>query len=1227
MISEKERKSRAMALARHRLLSCEGFFVSLFLCSLLFSASHGADGGDGIEISGAGASFPDTLYQEAAFLYSPQAQATFDCLYRNVAACDPEGHVAAATVKYTSTGSGRGKCRIKGYHENCIPDDYGAKEVDFACSESMFEQVEYEMYPDLQMFPLLAGGVVPIYNIKGIVGVPGKPRLKLRKKVLSQIFRGNITMWDDERILATNSELASDLTSLADKTINVVVRNDPSGTTEAWKTALSHFDPDFDAQIGANGSPVWNGVKTHARERNRGVSGAVISMEQSIGYVVLKDVVLFNLTSALLINNEITMSAVEATKETVKMALTEKFLGAHSSSSLPKSLSTNQQPTRVEYPYTPVAGNISWPITGYSFLLMRSNKLTNRLRANATCRHVEETIKFWTWFLRSTAVTRRTDELGYGRLPETLRERVLQSLHQNIYCDGRLAYEEQLAVEHLEVVTQTSIMEDLHKGYQAVFENNFDSFHGLGRTRFPVKTTIDEACSFNKTMIGSGDLYWGMSEVDGKKLSILPFRGRSESNYYDEEAMDEFLSVPIGTVNYGIEYNVPGVEGPLYLTKEMPSGILLTQIKYWNDPVLVMLNPVLENVTERITIFLPSTFLSCFVDQSDPEDYNDRHMFATAVRMGLFPQTEEVEENWERLKIIETNYSIGITFVPNKIDVMYGERTFFQMVDSHTSERNFSEGDAPCYFHDSPVISYGGRACFHFVILQLNAYIRKKFDVIDGVAINDNLICTKAVDAVSHMLTVFTPQAQMLFEEANLGFVPFSDQIIHDNYMNLNSVTCQNASILCDTDLAQERKCLTDLEENCYPVFEKRRCNNVFQPKMKVFFSWNKTVSAGSPPSNITSISVASSTKSVAELEVDCDYIPYLSDVGQMFCILTGIFGCFQLVLLAWVCSLRRNLFMIAGQPLFYVLMMVGNFIALLFIPLSIGEWKSTGGNVVFCDLRWAFLCVGMTMSYTAIICKAYRIYAIFNNLVPVKVVGKDLLPVWALVVLYDVVGFVCKYLTCESEFEVVEATYAEGTYTSQRCAKHSDVFFVIILMHKVVIMVYGTYLCFNTKKVTGIFSEARSSAILIYNGIMISVTTTIILEFGQLTESERMMVLACSILFCSTGNTIVLVLPRLLKASGIWASDDLKKNADFFVQTWSSGAFCTNDGPPSSVSSGPAEPVSESRPGTSSLPGTSNLPGTSSLPGPDDEHAGLDGVEIDVFKVIGKSPQKCNTA
>ena len=130
-------------------------------------------------------------------------------------------------------------------------------------------------------------------------------------------------------------------------------------------------------------------------------------------------------------------------------------------------------------------------------------------------------------------------------------------------------------------------------------------------------------------MIGSGDLYWGMTEVESKKLLSLPFEGTTESNYYDQNEMEEFLSVR-GLLVLGLSTTCLRFSHWVSCWRRSSIGRLL-----------VTMNPVLENVTEQISIFLPTSFLNCFVSQS-PSDYNDRYLFASAVRMGLFPLTEEV---------------------------------------------------------------------------------------------------------------------------------------------------------------------------------------------------------------------------------------------------------------------------------------------------------------------------------------------------------------------------------------------------------------------------------------------------------------------------------------------------------------------------------------------------------------------------------------------------------
>ena len=90
--------------------------------------------------------------------------------------------------------------------EHCKATDYKAPPiVDFAGSDSLLKDAEYDAYPDLQMYPTVAGAVVPIYNLP--TRDAGDPALVLRPATVSRIFRGNITFWDDPEILELNPEL------------------------------------------------------------------------------------------------------------------------------------------------------------------------------------------------------------------------------------------------------------------------------------------------------------------------------------------------------------------------------------------------------------------------------------------------------------------------------------------------------------------------------------------------------------------------------------------------------------------------------------------------------------------------------------------------------------------------------------------------------------------------------------------------------------------------------------------------------------------------------------------------------------------------------------------------------------------------------------------------------------------------------------------------------------
>lgn len=98
-------------------------------------------------------------------------------------------------------------------------------------------------WEDVVEVPTVVGAVVPLYRIPGV----GTQPLNFTCETLDGIFRGRIKHWDDPSILRDN-ELALANKDVG-KTITVVHRSDPSGTTRLLLTFLSSCDssitPDF----------------------------------------------------------------------------------------------------------------------------------------------------------------------------------------------------------------------------------------------------------------------------------------------------------------------------------------------------------------------------------------------------------------------------------------------------------------------------------------------------------------------------------------------------------------------------------------------------------------------------------------------------------------------------------------------------------------------------------------------------------------------------------------------------------------------------------------------------------------------------------------------------------------------------------------------------------------------------------------------------------------------
>lgn len=210
------------------------------------------------KLSGAGATFPAPFYNIVFKKYSEST---------------------GNNVTYGGVGSGGG---IRSLKDRTV--DFGATDVFLSDKELS------EMGAEVIHIPTALGAVVLSYNL------PGIKDLRLTADLISDIYRGKITNWNDAKIKEINPNLA-----LPDKTITAVYRSDGSGTTSVFSEYMSKVNEAWKNEIGTGKSlqfPV--GV---AAKGNPGVAGIIAETEGSIGYIGSEYALALNISSASLQNS------------------------------------------------------------------------------------------------------------------------------------------------------------------------------------------------------------------------------------------------------------------------------------------------------------------------------------------------------------------------------------------------------------------------------------------------------------------------------------------------------------------------------------------------------------------------------------------------------------------------------------------------------------------------------------------------------------------------------------------------------------------------------------------------------------------------------------------------------------------------------------------------------------------------------------------------------------
>ena len=275
-------------------------------------------------------------------------------------------------VNYQAIGSGGGIKQIE------------SKTVDFANSDKPLMHNDLAAN-NLVQFPQVVISIVPIVNLPGIN--PGD--MVLNGMVLSKIFMGQITKWDDPAIKALNPKL-----KLPSTAIMVVHRADGSGTTFNFANYLGKTNPEWAKTIGADTSIDWPaGV---GGKGNDGVSSQVRQSVGAIGYVEYAYAMQSKLVYTDMIN---------AAGKRVKPSM-EAFQAAASNADFSKvqdfyEILTNQ------------AGAASWPITAATYMLMRADYPADKNKS---------VLKFLDWALKNGQDDAK--KLDYVPMPDSVVKQI-----------------------------------------------------------------------------------------------------------------------------------------------------------------------------------------------------------------------------------------------------------------------------------------------------------------------------------------------------------------------------------------------------------------------------------------------------------------------------------------------------------------------------------------------------------------------------------------------------------------------------------------------------------------------------------------------------------------------------------------------------------------------------------------------------------------------------------
>jgi len=553
-----------------------------------------------LTLEGAGSRFAGMLYNAAIVTYL---------------ATSPETNKIA--INYLSCGSSEGICLLE---NNCSDSVLKSSSgLDFATSDLILGPTDYQNYNDIQMFPIAVGAVVPIYNLASL---PANYSLILSKVVLARIFMLNITQWSDPEITSLNPMVSNELKSMSNPLIQVVARADSSGLSDMWSSYLSAAWPPFANSVGRSSRPTWLPGTLLVFQQDH-MTAVVSKQAGSIGYQDVYCATLYAMPMVSILKSKVVVSANLASMEYAAFELGTSF---GNNGDVPDHLTAD-----LSNPKTILA----WPICGYTYLVVRKQFV----RPGTTCQSRHETVKFWSWFLSSPISQEVTRNFMFVPLGERARKFVLDKLQSVVQCNDQAVFL-QASPPSIRFGVNSFFLDHLDYLFESAFQEVSPGTSSFVYSRLNNETDLPQG------------------------VDILMVKG---SPFQHSLFVADITSFPFVGVAYCFVYNVCGPDNPscqkggspmqrLALSMEMILNILIGKILYWNDTMIVTLNPEFAMMTHPIKMYYSASTTSdlMVLNYAFPAMMSSFHFDSSLLNAKAKPT-----ERMALLRVMDTPYSFS----------------------------------------------------------------------------------------------------------------------------------------------------------------------------------------------------------------------------------------------------------------------------------------------------------------------------------------------------------------------------------------------------------------------------------------------------------------------------------------------------------------------------------------------------------------------------------------